>query len=638
MRRSLSLPALVGILVALLVPAIARADDAASYTDVTILDNVFSPRIVRVPVGGAIEWTNEGHSLHDVVVDDGAWTSPPLQPGESFDRRFETAGAFPYHCSYHGAPGAGMIGLVLVGDAPLPGAPPGVGPGREAPPAAPAPTVRVPLDAPTIQAGIDRAEPGGTVLISPGVYEEAVVVTTPFLTIRGTDRNRVILDGGFERDNGIQVIEADGVAIENMTARHYRLNGFLWSSVFGYRGSYLTAYDDGDYGVFAYDSVYGQFDHSYASGHPDSGFYIGQCDPCHAVITDVVAEHNALGFSGTNASGDLSIVNSEWAHNMAGILPNTLDSEEMAPQHDTLIAGNLVRDNDDRTAPSKPLQYPAFGIGIGVTGGLANVVSNNVVAGSGRFGIAVFPMLDRNFWTTADNVVRDNNVSGSRIADLVLSAPSAGGDCFDGNTFSTSLPAAIEWQFGCGSPLRHLGGGNLGTTFASFALYVDALDGRFPHGDWKTTPPPAPQESMPGAAQAPPDPAVAGVAVPERFDIRTPEPPLAVLDRKEVSVLGFPLATSWWALLLGLYAYALPIVLYCAWVSIALWDLARQDAVPNARRVVWMILVLAVPVLGPVAYFAFGRSPIQPSLRLTLVAGGVVVYLALAALGFAVGA
>jgi hypothetical protein len=82
----------------------------------------------------------------------------------------------------------------------------------------------------------------------------------------------------------------------------------------------------------------------------------------------------------------------------------------------------------------------------------------------------------------------------------------------------------------------------------------------------------------------------------------------------------------------------LPIVLYCAWVSIALWDLARQDAVPNGRRIAWMLAVLAVPVLGPVAYFAVGRSPIQPSLRLTLVVGGLLVYAALAALGFVVGA
>ena len=39
----------------------------------------------------------------------------------------------------------------------------------------------------------------------------------------------------------------------------------------GYQGSYLTAYDDGDYGVFAYGSDYGEIDHSYASGHRTPG-------------------------------------------------------------------------------------------------------------------------------------------------------------------------------------------------------------------------------------------------------------------------------------------------------------------------------------------------------------------------------
>ena len=72
--------------------------------------------------------------------------------------------------------------------------------------------------------------------------------------------------------------------------------------------SYLTAYRNGDYGIYAFDSQWGQFDHSYASGSPDAGFYIGQCNPCHAVITDVVAEYNQLGYSGTNSSGDLFIV------------------------------------------------------------------------------------------------------------------------------------------------------------------------------------------------------------------------------------------------------------------------------------------------------------------------------------------
>ena len=73
-------------------------------------------------------------------------------------------------------------------------------------------------------------------------------MTTPELTIRGLDRNEVILDGEFELDNGIRVLGAGGVAVENMTARNYTFNGFFWTGVDGYRGSYLTAYRNGDYG------------------------------------------------------------------------------------------------------------------------------------------------------------------------------------------------------------------------------------------------------------------------------------------------------------------------------------------------------------------------------------------------------
>ena len=190
------------------------------------------------------------------------------------------------------------------------------------------------------------AKPGGMVLIDPGVYRESVTVTTPYITIRGMDRNRVVIDGRFERAIGIHVIEADGVTIENLTVRNHLLNGVQWTGVHGYWGSFLTAYGNGDYGIFAYDSDWGQFDRSYASGSPDSGFYIGQCFPCHAVVRDVIAEHNALGFSGTNAGGDLAIVNSEWRFNLAGIVPNTLDSEADPPQRDMLIAGNFVHDNN----------------------------------------------------------------------------------------------------------------------------------------------------------------------------------------------------------------------------------------------------------------------------------------------------
>ncbi|MFP5254431.1 MAG: hypothetical protein ACLGI8_01100, partial [Acidimicrobiia bacterium] len=183
-------------------------------------------------------------------------------------------------------------------------------------------TLRVPTDFETIQAAVDAAAPGDLVLIEPGTYEEAVDVTTDDLTIRGLDRNEVVLDGGFELENGIRVL-ADGVAIENMTAQNYTTNGFFWTEATGYRGSYLTAYRNGDYGVYAFDSVKGQLEHIYASGSPDAGIYIGQCYPCDAVITDVISEYNGLGYSGTNSGGNLLIVNSTWRFNRAGIVPNS---------------------------------------------------------------------------------------------------------------------------------------------------------------------------------------------------------------------------------------------------------------------------------------------------------------------------
>jgi Phospholipase_D-nuclease N-terminal len=145
---------------------------------------------------------------------------------------------------------------------------------------------------------------------------------------------------------------------------------------------------------------------------------------------------------------------------------------------------------------------------------------------------------------------------------------------------------------------------------------------------------------MPGAEGAPPDPAIAETAVPESVRIRDART-LGVLGSPEVSqevtVLGISLATSWWGVLIGLYAYVLPLILYSAWVSIALWDLVRQEAVPNRTRVMWMLVVLVVPLAGPVAYFAFGRSPIQRSLRLMLVAGALAIYVALTALAIGLG-
>lgn len=155
-------------------------------------------------------------------------------------------------------------------------------------------TIRVTGDYETIQTGINAASSGDLDVVASRTYPEQVVVATPDVTIRGRDRNQVILHEGFERGNAIGVI-VDWVVLENLTGRYYRETPFYWYGVEGFRGSPLTAYNNGYYGSYAYDSGDGRFEYSDASGHPDAGFYLGRNRSYEAVVSAVVASTTPSG-------------------------------------------------------------------------------------------------------------------------------------------------------------------------------------------------------------------------------------------------------------------------------------------------------------------------------------------------------
>lgn len=273
---------------------------------------------------------------------------------------------------------------------------------------------------PSIQAAVNAAQPGDTVLVMAGVYQEDVVVTTPGITIAGVGRSDVVLDGSGLLTNGITVL-ADGVTVRSMTAQNFASNGFVFSNVDGFTMTDLHAKNNGEYGLYAIHSTNGDISHSIGEGHGDSGFYIGETPHCNCKVHHNVGFNNMLGYSGT-ANSYVDIYENEFYANRAGILPNVLpqemgvDEETMeiyGTQVHTRIFDNYVHDNNNMDAPEtgiwETVHVPA-GMGIGIAGGWFNEIYDNRIEDNHLMGIAIFWL----FVPPRGNEIHDNTISGGR--------------------------------------------------------------------------------------------------------------------------------------------------------------------------------------------------------------------------------
>jgi hypothetical protein len=330
-------------------------------------------------------------------------------------------------------------------------------------------TIRVPADAPTISAAVSLARPGDLVLVAPGVYHESVEIKTARITLRGVSRDEVVIDGRLQQPNGV-VVSAPGVAVENLTVKNNTQNGILVTgsakAAAGLPGesggydtgdepvtllesflvSHVTATRNGLYGIYAFSAQNGVIEHSYTSGSADSGIYVGQCKPCRIVVRDNIAELNAVGYEGTNASGDMYVVGNRLVGNRVGLTTNSNHLEKLLPQQDAVIAGNLIAANQQTATPEQA--DGGWGIGIGIDGGSDNQIIHNRVADNSNAGLVIT--------TTSDippvgNEIVDNTFTGNGV-DVGWAFPDATpgqGNCLRGNELRTTVPARLATIASC---------------------------------------------------------------------------------------------------------------------------------------------------------------------------------------------
>jgi parallel beta-helix repeat protein len=240
-----------------------------------------------------------------------------------------------------------------------------------------------------IQVILDQAQPGDTVLVSPGNYLGGLRIETDALTLRGVPEagQRPVLDGAGQLQNGI-VACADGITVEGLELRDFTGNGVMVQDVDRATIRDVFANHTGEYGILVLASRQLTVELSAASGASVSGIAVSQSRDVTVQGSEAFA--NVVGLEVDNSSNIL--LEENHAHdNSVGILLAVLPDQEIKESGRVVIRDNRVSDNDLENFAEEGQLAAALPAGTGILLLAADhsEVTANEVVGNRTAGVAV---------------------------------------------------------------------------------------------------------------------------------------------------------------------------------------------------------------------------------------------------------
>lgn len=322
----------------------------------------------------------------------------------------------------------------------------------------------------SIQAAVNQASPGDTVLIKPGVYHQTVQIRTDGITLRGSGdfAGGTVLEPPASPPKTLcnQLNGPTGVCIlakrlnpktgavitpvTHDTVTALMVTGMPASGVFGYGTDNLvvtrvTAVNDGAYGISRFVSTDSVFANDTAIGNHEAGFYVGDSPLAFSVVRDNRASGNQFGIFIRHAR-HVTVQGNHLQGNCQGVL--VLDDGQPGGAGNATIEHNSVTRNNKLCPATSDTPVTLQGGGILLLGATRTLVAGNSVAGntgkqlnSGGIVVASAKQLtggsDPNFDTIARNTAfRDHP------ADLLWDGTGTG-VTFTGNHCTTSLPPGL---------------------------------------------------------------------------------------------------------------------------------------------------------------------------------------------------
>lgn len=340
----------------------------------------------------------------------------------------------------------------------------------------------------TIQAAVDAADPGDTILVPPGTYFESVTVNKNDITITGSHgavidaQNRIAIRVGTGRRtvvDGLRVCPA--IAVNNFTLKGLTIRNARFAAVFligvkGYRLTGTKYLDNPVYGPYPVCSQDGLIDSNIVVGGNtagpnlgiDAGIYVGDSDT--AIIRNNSVTNYALGVEISNTS-NVTVQDNLLRGNTGGILVVVLPGLDKPFIDNVRIERNQILHNNlpnpvpfDPGPDGDPLGRLSTGTGILNVGADRVIIRNNVVIGNDSLGVAIaqnpFTFLDPRIEPNPDgNEVRGNLILQNGRSPDPIRAITPGvdifydgtglGTCFAKNIFNTEFPEGITGFFSC---------------------------------------------------------------------------------------------------------------------------------------------------------------------------------------------
>lgn len=305
----------------------------------------------------------------------------------------------------------------------------------------------------SIQAAVNRAAVGSTILLEPGVYRESVLVRKNRLNIRGSGAaigGTVLQPGANTRqpcDSGICVVgtkakPVEGVSVSSLLARNYPGNGVIafWSTNLIVQN--VVAQNNGEYGVARFNSTGGSLITNVASGSGEAGLYIGDSPHANAFVAGNEVYGNLFGIFFRHSQH--AVFENNYMHdNCAGLL--ALSAPKSPPGGNAVVRGNVFLRNN-KFCPGGEESPPIGGVGIALAGSQGMTVTANTFlnnSGDTPFsgGIVLINGSDVGSGPTKDNTIVNNSAFRDAPADIV--DMSGRHNVFRNNHCTASLPSGL---------------------------------------------------------------------------------------------------------------------------------------------------------------------------------------------------